>query len=88
MKSNLNEKQREAVYLDFGPAMILAGPGSGKTTVILERIKYLIYDLHISPKQILVITSNTKLGHFYFKCGFSYQKCLILSINHNIVDKN
>lgn len=56
MKSNLNEKQREAVYLDFGPAMILAGPGSGKTTVILERIKYLIYDLHISPKQILVIT--------------------------------
>lgn len=56
MKSNLNEKQKEAVYLDFGPALILAGPGSGKTTVILERIKYLIYELNISPKDILVIT--------------------------------
>ncbi len=56
MKSNLNEKQKEAVYLDFGPALIMAGPGSGKTTVILERIKHLIYDLHISPKHILVIT--------------------------------
>lgn len=56
MKSNLNEKQKEAVYLDFGPALILAGPGSGKTTVILERLKHLIYDLHISPKHILVIT--------------------------------
>ena len=56
MKSNLNEKQKEAVYLGLGPALILAGPGSGKTTVILERIKYLIYELNISPKNILVIT--------------------------------
>ena len=32
MKSNLNEKQKEAVYLGLGPALILAGPGSGKTT--------------------------------------------------------
>lgn len=56
MKSNLNDKQKEAVYLGFGPAMIVAGPGSGKTTVILERIKYLIYELNISPKNLLVIT--------------------------------
>lgn len=56
MQSNLNDKQKEAVSLGLGPAMILAGPGSGKTTVILERIKYLIYELNISPKNILVIT--------------------------------
>lgn len=56
MQSNLNEKQKEAVELGLGPAMILAGPGSGKTTVLLHRIQYLIDELHISPKNILVIT--------------------------------
>lgn len=56
MKSNLNDKQKEAVSLGLGPALILAGPGSGKTTVILERIKHLIYGLNISPQNILVIT--------------------------------
>ncbi len=56
MKSNLDEKQKEAVSLGLGPAMILAGPGSGKTTVLLHRIKYLIDELNISPKNILVIT--------------------------------
>ena len=56
MQSNLNEKQKEAVELGLGPAMILAGPGSGKTTVLLHRIKYLIDELHISPNNILVIT--------------------------------
>lgn len=56
MQSNLNEKQKEAVELGLGPAMILAGPGSGKTTVLLHRIRYLIDELHISPNNILVIT--------------------------------
>lgn len=56
MKSNLNEKQKKAVNLGLGPALILAGPGSGKTTVILERIKHLIFECNISPGQILVIT--------------------------------
>ena len=56
MLSNLNEKQKEAVELGLGPAMILAGPGSGKTTVLLHRIQYLVDELHISPNNILVIT--------------------------------
>lgn len=56
MQFNLNEQQKEAVCLGLGPAMILAGPGSGKTTVILERLKYLIYEKSISPNSILVIT--------------------------------
>jgi len=56
MQSNFNEKQKEAISLGFGPAMILAGPGSGKTHTLLYRIKYLICELNISPKNILVIT--------------------------------
>ena len=56
MQSNLDKNQKEAVSLGLGPAMILAGPGSGKTTVILERIKYLSYELNISLQKILVIT--------------------------------
>lgn len=52
----LNEAQKQAVVHGAGPCMVLAGPGSGKTAVITRRTKYLIEELGISPKQILVIT--------------------------------
>ena len=52
----LNEEQQQAVCHGTGPALVLAGPGSGKTFTITSRISFLIQSLHISPEQILVIT--------------------------------
>lgn len=51
-----NEAQSEAVKHVDGPMMVIAGPGSGKTTVITHRIKYLIESAGVSPADILVIT--------------------------------
>lgn len=52
----LNVFQQEAVRHFKGPAMVLAGPGSGKTTVLTKRIQYLIEVYHVPPEEILVIT--------------------------------
>ena len=48
--------QEEAIRHVDGPMMVLAGPGSGKTTVITHRTKYLIEEKGIDPASILVIT--------------------------------
>lgn len=52
----LSETQSRAVAHGEGPCMCLAGPGSGKTTVITQRTKYLIEELKVMPREILVIT--------------------------------
>ncbi|MBQ7955301.1 MAG: ATP-dependent helicase [Lachnospiraceae bacterium] len=54
--SVLNEAQKRAVMHPGGPAMVLAGPGSGKTFLIVNRIRYLIEHQKVSPDAILVIT--------------------------------
>ena len=54
--SNLDPSQREAVCCGLGPCEIIAGPGSGKTTVLTERILYLLDHYRIKPSQILVLT--------------------------------
>ena len=53
---SLNKAQKEAVSHKEGPCLVLAGPGSGKTTVVTKRVQYLVQDCHISPSSILVIT--------------------------------
>jgi len=54
--SRFTEKQIEAITHNTGPMLVLAGPGSGKTTVITERIRYLIEGYGVNPGNILVIT--------------------------------
>ena len=51
-----NEAQTRAVRHNKGPMMVLAGPGSGKTTVIVGRIRNLVENCGVSPSNILVIT--------------------------------
>lgn len=53
---SLSEAQTRAVAHAEGPCICLAGPGSGKTTVITQRVKYLIEKRGVSPSGILVIT--------------------------------
>ena len=56
MNSNLDPSQREAVCCGTGPCEIIAGPGSGKTLVLTERIRYLLEHYNLKPSQILVLT--------------------------------
>lgn len=51
-----NKSQIQAISHNEGPAIVLAGPGSGKTTVITHRIKKLIQDYSVLPEDILVVT--------------------------------
>lgn len=52
----MNEAQKQAVAHKDGPMMVLAGPGSGKTFTIIQRIRWLIERHFVNPADILVIT--------------------------------
>lgn len=52
----ISEAQSRAIAHQTGPAMVLAGPGSGKTLVITNRTRYLIESCGVKPGEILVIT--------------------------------
>lgn len=56
MPAEFNEEQKKAIMHKEGPAMVLAGPGSGKTLVITYRVKWMIEQEGIHPSNILVIT--------------------------------
>lgn len=61
---DLNQDQKEAVeYFSKKPLLIQAGPGSGKTRVIIERVKYLIQKMNIDPETFLVVTFSNKASN-------------------------
>lgn len=53
---SFSKAQTEAVTHGKGPCLVLAGPGSGKTLTIVNRMKYLIEEQKVRPEEILVIT--------------------------------
>ena len=52
----LNDEQRKAVLSEDGPLLILAGAGSGKTSVLTTKVAYLIKEKGANPKNIVAIT--------------------------------
>ena len=58
--AGMNEEQREAVLAPVGPMKVLAGPGSGKTRVLVGRVAHLIDNLGVPPSHILCITFTNK----------------------------
>ncbi|MCB1219939.1 MAG: ATP-dependent helicase [Planctomycetales bacterium] len=59
-RAELNEQQYAAVTAPLGATLVLAGAGSGKTRVIVYRIAYLIGELRINPRRIMMTTFTNK----------------------------
>ena len=70
----LSDSQLAAVDHLEGPALVLAGPGSGKTSVIINRVRLLIEKAKIDPSHILISTfSKAAAGEMKKKIQFIYR---------------
>jgi len=59
-EKKLNPEQVKAIKHSSGPLLIIAGAGTGKTTVITERVRFLISEKSVSPSEILALTFTEK----------------------------
>ncbi|HBO5254802.1 TPA: ATP-dependent helicase [Pseudomonas aeruginosa] len=60
LQSSANPQQLEAILATDGPVLIIAGPGSGKTFTLVERIVYLITQKGVAPESLFVVTFTDK----------------------------
>ncbi len=60
LESKANPQQLEAILATDGPVLIIAGPGSGKTFTLVERIVYLITHRSVAPESLFVVTFTDK----------------------------
>lgn len=89
--SKLNPEQKRAVEHDKGPLLIVAGAGTGKTTVITQRIDYLIKKKKVKPEEILALTFTDKAAgemeeRVDFLLPFGYTDLWILTF-HSFAEK-
>ncbi len=75
----LNVEQKKAVVHDKGPLLIIAGAGTGKTTVITHRIAYLIGEKKVNPNEILALT-------FTDKAAFQMQEKVDILVPYGFTD--
>ena len=60
LQSNANPQQLQAILATEGLVLIIAGPGSGKTFTLVERIVYLITQKGVVPESLFVVTFTDK----------------------------
>lgn len=89
MEKKFNRAQLTAIHYTKGPLLVIAGPGSGKTTVIVNRAKYLIETNTVNPENLLVVTFSKSAaeemkGRFYKEMNGSkleYKKAVFCTIH-------
>lgn len=92
----LNDMQQKAVMQESGPLLILAGAGSGKTSVLTTKVAYLIKEKNINPKNILAITFTNKAAKemkariisLVGKVGYDIQVSTFHSFGLRIIKEN
>ena len=60
LATKANSQQLEAILATDGPMLIIAGPGSGKTFTLVERLVHLIMHKGVTPESLLVVTFTDK----------------------------
>ena len=89
---NLNKQQQSAVQAVDGANLLFAVPGSGKTTVLIARLGYMVICRHIAPENILAITftraaADEMRGRFADKFGADYAKRIEFGDIHQLARK-
>jgi len=86
MLKKYNHAQKEAIQADNGPVLVIAGAGSGKTSVLVQRIIYLINNRDILPKNILAVTFTNKAANEMKRriAKLTYLKNEQKTLNHHI----
>ena len=76
MEKELNSSQKEAVYFNNGPLLVIAGAGSGKTKTLTYRVARLIHE-GIQPESILLLTFTRKASEEMLKraCNLLDHRC-------------
>ena len=77
--NDLNSEQNRAVTHEDGPLLIIAGAGTGKTTVITRRIAYLVEKKLARTDEILALTFTEKAKGTILATTFSIPICSIVS---------